>query len=505
MMGGLPPGLRLGITRIVVAGTALGIAGTLYAASLRICDDVKDPPTLDPVRVFDDKSYNLLQQIFDGLIQFDAQGRLRPGLALSWERLDPLTMRFHLRPGVRFHNGEVFDAEAVRLTLERHLDPARQFPGLGFANTISEARVRDPLTVDIITHVPDSLLLRRLATFFLMLPPKAYDAPGFGANPIGTGAYRFKKWVKGQYVALERNENHWEHKPSAPREVEFHFVPAEKQVSLLLLGDLDMVTDLPGTFTYKVASSHKTKVIKKETYYLVTGHFNTGKGILRDVRVRKAINYAVNKRDLIRYDVLGNGIALAGLSMPGEIGHNSNLRPYEYNPEKAKALLAEAGVVLPITLKVSTKVQGSRAAQVLKENLGKVGVRLDIYRTMTDAETIQNKDSQEMDMGIAGFPDVMGHVYFPQSILLYSKSPFSLHNDPEYDRRLEGLVATLDPEEHEKLAAELDRYVHEQALAIFMYQLIRTYGVSRAIDFAPSVTSRLYCNRIQVPQAAASR
>jgi peptide/nickel transport system substrate-binding protein len=482
---------------------ALALAAVLAASGaearpLVVCDDVTEPLHLDPLRVFTEKSYNLLQQIFDGLVHFDADGRIVPALATSWEQVDPVTVRFRLRPGVRFHNGEPFDAASVRFTLQRHLDPAAGFPGLGFIATIKDAVVVDPLTVDIVTVMPDSLLLRRLAGFVLVLPPKAYGDPGFGRRPVGTGPYRFAEWVPGQRVTLERNAEYWNYRQASPDGLVFRFVPAEQQLELLLKGDLDLVTDLPGTATLRVSENSGTKVVKKEAFYTVSATFDTSEGPLRDLRVRQAINHAVNKQELIRYDLMGNGRVIAGLSMPGEAGHNPDLEPYAYDPKKARQLLKEAGFDAPVRLTALIKVQGGRTAGILKQHLKNVGLELDIADVTTDADALRKLAAKEVDMGITGLADVMGHLFFPQSIVLYSRSPFSLNNDPEYDRRLEAMVVELDPAKHEKLARELDAYVHAQALSIFTYQQIRTYGVSRKVEFVPTVTGRLYCHRISV-------
>lgn len=469
----------------------------LYAETIKICDDVKVPPVLDPLKLFDDKSYNLLQQIFDCLVEFDNNGNLKPALALSWTQVDPLTLRFHLRPDVVFHNGEPFNADSVRLTIERHLDPDRKFPGVGFVSSIAKVNVIDPLTVDIVTHFPDSLLLRRLAGFVMMLPPDAYEQPSFGEHPIGTGPYVFNQQTENGTILLTKNSKYWENNPKSADFIEFHFIHPEKQVDALLSGEIDLITDLPGTFTYAVASNQNTKVIKRKTFYTVTGNFNTGRKPLNDVRVRRAINYAINKDDLIRYDVLGNGGIIAGLSMDGEIGHDSTLRPYDFNIEKAKLLLREAQVPLPIKLKTIVKAQGNRTAGILRENLAKVGIELEI-ENVSGGELVQKMASKDFDLGITGFSDILGHVFFPQSVLFYSKSPFSLISDPEYDEKLEAMVMELDMEKHVVLAKALDRYVHDQALSIFTYQQIRTFGASEFVDFQPTVVNRLYCKRIKI-------
>lgn len=489
----------VGVLVLTVCGAGIAFsAENPKIDSVKICDDVKEPPSLDPLKVFDDKSYSLLQQIFEGLVEFDPNGKLQPALALSWDRVDPLTMRFKLRENVFFHNGEPFDSNAVKYSLERHLDPVTKFPGFGYVAAISEVVVIDSHTVDIVTHYPDSLLLRRLASFIFMLPPKASMESSFSSHPIGTGPFEFENLVKNSHILMTKNSQYWQDLSGVPPFLEFDFISSEKQIELLLNGKVDLVTELPGTYTLAVASGGYSKVIKKKTFYSVAGNFNTSRKPLDDVRVRRAINYAINKEDLIRYDLLGNGEVIAGLSMEGEVGHNPNLKPYLYNPEKAKSLLKEAGVKLPLELKTIAKVHGSRTVGIFKENLKRVGVNLNVLKAPTDAESAAALASADIDLAVTGFPDIMGHIFFMQSILFYSKSPFSLHNDPTYDKKLEEMVSELDPVKHEELARALDTFVQEQALNIFTYQRLRTFGVAKRIDFSPSVTGRLYCKRIKV-------
>jgi peptide/nickel transport system substrate-binding protein len=483
-------------TAVFVAFVLTAAGG--WAASMRICDDVTDPATLNPLQVFSEKIHNIVQQVFDGLVHFSPDGEIEPALAVSWERVDDLTMRFRLRRDVFFHNGEPFDAEAVRWTIERHLDPATGFPGLGFLSTIDRAVVVDPLTVDIITRVPDSLLLRRLAGFVFMVPPKGSLDPNFGKHPIGTGPYQFSEWVPRDRIVLRRNEKYWMNQALAPDGLEFRFVPTERQIDLLLTDELDLVTELPGTATLQVASHPRTQVVKKPSFYTVCATLNVSRGPLKDVRVRRALNHAINKQDLIRYDILGNGQTIASLSMPGEVGHNPDLKPYEYNISQARKLLREAGLSTPVRLKTLTKVQARRTAGIISEQLRAAGIELDISAVTTDADTIKDMASKDIDIGISAFPDVLGHIFFIQSIMLYSKSPFSLHHNQEYDHLLEALVTEMDPGKHEQRAKRLDRLVHEQALSLFTYQRIRTYGVSRKCKFVPSVTGRPHFYRTQM-------
>ncbi len=470
----------------------LALAGAARAAApprvLRVCDDVVAPVTLDPRRQFSEKNYTIIRQIFDGLVRFDPAGRIEPALAVSWTRVDPLTVEFKLRPGVRFHDGEPFDAEAVRFSIESLIDPKTAFPGAGFLDSIEKAEVVSPLTVRIRTKFPDGILLNRLAALVVIVPPLAASRggqDGFAAHPVGTGAFRFAHWEKKELV-LEANADYWAGRPKFDG-LAFLFLPTAEQVAGLLRGDVDVVTELPGTDTLKVMQSEGARVVKKESFYTVGASVNISSGPLADVRVRRAINYAIDKDALIRYDVLGNARPLASLTMPGEIGHDRELRPYPYDPKRARALLREAGYPHGLKLKVVVKAQGERTMKIVAAQLRKVGIELET-RPTTDAEVISDIQKRIWDFTFGGCPDPLAHSFFIQFIFLSSRSPYSITKDPVFDALLKKMVATLDPAEQDRVGAELDRRVHDQALGVFTYQRVKTYGVRKSVQFVPAVT-----------------
>ena len=171
--------------------------------TLVICDDVQEPATLDPQKEFSEKNHTIIQQIYEGLVRFDSEGMIIPVLATSWQQLDPTHMQFKLRKNVRFHNGEIFDAQSVKSSLERYLAPDINFPGLGFINSIKKIEILDQFTVDIVTHYPDGLLLHRLASFVVMVPPSyaTLDAgKSLSTHPIGTGPFRFISWKRTEEI-----------------------------------------------------------------------------------------------------------------------------------------------------------------------------------------------------------------------------------------------------------------------------------------------------------------
>jgi peptide/nickel transport system substrate-binding protein len=481
---------------LLVAALAAGpiFASTPSARGVVVCDDVRDPLTLDPQKEFSEKNHTLVQQIYEGLVRFDADGKIEPALAVSWERVDPLKMRFHLREGVKFHNGEPFNAEAVRFSIARYLDPKTGFPAVGFLSSLDRADAVDDRTVDIVTKFPDGLLLNRLAGFVLIVPPAYLKEKGddtLRENPVGTGPFVFDSWEKGKRIILRANAEYWLKGYPRVRSLEFAFVPWDLQVKELLSGQLDIVTELPGTQTAAVTESRMAKVIKRETFYTMTAPLNVSRGPLSDLRVRQALNYAVNKDDLIRFDLLGNGRELATLTMSGEEGHDESLLPYPYDPNRARSLLAEAGYKGGLTLSALVKEQGLRTAKIIRTQLGLVGVRLKI-KTTTDSEIVHDIASRSWDLVFGGCPDPMVHTYFIPTIILYSKSPYSVGHDAELDRMLEDMSTTLDQAEREKKAKAIDRRIHDEALSIFTYQRIKTYGVSNRVKFTPWVTGMPY-------------
>ncbi|MDE2490515.1 MAG: ABC transporter substrate-binding protein [Elusimicrobia bacterium] len=475
--------------------------------TLRVCDDVKEPATLDPLKEFSEKNHVVIQQIFDGLVRIGPDGALEPALATSWKWLDDRTLQFKLRPGVRFHDREPFDAQAVRFSLQKYLDPAEGYPGAGFLRSIDRVEVVDPMTVRIHTKFPDGILLNKLAGLITMLPPRYFSEHGeayFAAHPVGTGAFRFLRRVPGRRLILAANPDYWMKGYPRFARLEFLFMPVPEQVRALLDGRTDIVTELPGTQTLRVMRSGVATVVKKASFYTAGSSINISSGPLSDVRVRRAINYAIDRSALVRYDLLGNGEPLASLTMAGEVGHDPTLRPYPYEPRRAISLLRQAGYPHGLRLSVVVKAQGERTMKVLAAQLREVGIRLDVHPT-TDATVIRDIHSRPWDFTFGNCSDPMAHSYFVQWIFLSSQSPFSITRSPRFDALLRRMVEAVDPAEQQRRGEELDRYVYDQALSVFTYKRIRTYGVRKGIHFVPSVTGMPYFYLTTHDDAGASR
>ncbi|MBI3288315.1 MAG: ABC transporter substrate-binding protein [Elusimicrobia bacterium] len=482
--------------RILVA-LLLGLAVNGRAAqdSLVLSDDVADPVTLDPHHAFENKSDNVILQMFEGLLRFNAKGEIEPALATECVQADPLTLRCRLREGVVFHNGEPFDAEAVRWSLSRQLDPATAYPAAMELASIQEARVVDPRVVEIRTRQPDGLLRHRLASFVKILPPKYFAEAGaqrFAEAPVGTGPFRFLEWERGKAIRLAANERYWEKGLPRLKRVTFLFVPEEKQRAMLYAGELDLMTEIPATRTLEVVKNETTKIIKKLVLTTPVFWFTSFEGPLGDRRARQALNMAANKEQLVRYAVLGNGQTLATMSMRGEEGHNEALKPYRYSVSEAKKLLAEAGYPRGFALTMLSTEQSAREAKILVEQWRKIGVDAaltvlplgDVHKSM-----IGGRDVFGVTANLA--PNPTAHMYFLPGVCFYSRSLFSRLKSPEFDGLYERLLRAVDPAEHRRLARELDAWIYREALGVFTYQKIRTYAANRKLELDIPVTGIL--------------
>ncbi|MBI5201620.1 MAG: ABC transporter substrate-binding protein [Elusimicrobia bacterium] len=477
---------------------ALAAAAALAAPPvvLRVCDDVADPPSLNPYQVFSEKTHAILQQFLEGLVRFGPDGDILPALAERWERRDETTTRFYLRRGVRFHDGSPLDAAAVKFSLERYVDPAARFVGYGFVKTLAGVDAIDEHTVDVRTHGPDGLLLNRLAAWVHVVPPGYYRGAGdagFAERPVGTGPFKFARWEKGRRLVLEANRDYW--RPDVPKVdvLSLEFIPAERQVDALLAGEVDVLTSLPGTRTLEVQRGTGTYVVKKPSFYTIAGTFNLDRKPLSDPRVREALNLAVDRDTLVRFDVFGNGTPIGTLSLSREDGHDASVPPYPYDPKRARRLLKEAGYPGGVKLKALLKANAQRTGRILAKQWAELGIDVQ-FTVFTDADINRYFPGEraQFDLAIYDCPDPMYHAFFIRNIFLSSESPFSLSKDAGIDERFAKLVAAIEPEERRRVSEDLDRYVHERFLALPTYERLRTYGLRRGTAFTPATSGMSY-------------
>lgn len=298
-----------------------------------------EPTTLDPQLREDGGERAVNDNIYETLMARAPKGELVPGLAKEAPKLvDPQTWEVKLRSGIKFHNGEPFNADSVAFSIKRIIDPKFNSEQISFFETIKDANKVNDLTVRIITNGPDPILLSRLY-WMKMVPPGHTNNPKFAETPVGTGPYKFVQWKRGQYITLERNEGYWGEKPPI-KKVNYRFVEEPgTRLAGLMAGEFDIITNLLPEFTKQVPQAIHILGLEHPIMIL-----NADGGPTKDVRVRQALNYAVDKAALAEGLFEGYAqIAQGQLLSPSFFGFNKDVGPYPYDPRKAKALLKEAG------------------------------------------------------------------------------------------------------------------------------------------------------------------
>ncbi len=468
----------------------LNLPGLIHAKTLRVAAFSADVPAIDSMAPsFDPDSYTVITQIFDSLIHSDLDGNFVPGLATEWQLETPTSYIFNLRTGVTFHNGEPFDAHAVKFTYETAIDPDFK-AGVGWIlSTIDNVEIINPFKVRINLKQEDGMLLFRLMMFGAIVPPETIKNIGWQAfheNPIGTGPYIFTSWKRGQQIVLDKNTAYWRSGIPKNDQLIFSIMPEKFWAEALLSNKIDLVPGLSGRMAGRLENTDYCTVYKRlvlQGYWVLLK--NTGP--LADVRVRQALNYAINKKKLILYGDNGEGVAIGGISKKGEFGYNPKVIPYEFNRTKAKQLLEQAGYPNGFSLNALSADISANVANYIKIALGKIGVTVNlrvVSRPDWATEVVGGKitgNPYKGDMAINLVDNPIFNSAFHIGLFLDSKSPWALLEDSEFDRLYKEALLISDLKLHESAIQKLDKYIHDQAYLIFTYQRIKTVGLRNNI------------------------
>jgi peptide/nickel transport system substrate-binding protein len=463
--------------------------------------------TLDWHMHCDKNAHEPDRQIFDTLLRRNIKTlQLEGNLAESWRAVNETTWQFKLKRGVKFHNGEPFDAAAVKFSVERMLNPKQAAPGRTSIATIDHVDIVDAYTVNVITRAPFPLLPVRMSPGHCgtvgIVPPKYLaqvgDA-GFAVKPVGTGPYKFVEWVKDERLVLEANKDYHRGAPAIERLV-FRPVPElTTRVAALLSGQADLVSDIPPDQTGKIQGSGTAHVevstlggfviMVKMTNYLMPGPW-------QDARVRKAINYAIDMDTIIKTVLEGYGQVL-GVPLEKEaFGFNPNIKWYGYDPERAKALLREAGYAggFEMTLHAPNRryMNDIEVMQAMAQMLGKVGIKakVEVWEQSIYTTKWRKRELLPAYMTAWGGAGVFDGDLLTSS--LHSKSALAIFKNEALDKMLEDAQATSDPERRKAIYFKAQELIYEEAPIIKAYQQAHIFGVSNRLDWKPWVDNMLF-------------
>jgi len=341
--------------------------------------------TMDPGRSTQVLTVNYFYNLYDTLTRWDNSLRLQPALAISWKNVNETTWEFTIRQGVKFHDGAPLTAEDVKATLERNLVPGKTVVQPGFA-TIEAVQVANPTTIRVSTKRPDPLLLVRMAQMgSQILPARLTTDDGvkeLARRPVGTGAYRFVEWVKDERLVMEANREWWGWEGKAPAidRVVWKPIPEDfPRIVALEKGEADIITNVPPDRIKSIADGRATQILSVPSSRIVTLSINSIQPPLADKRVRQALHYALDINSIIRNLYAGQGKPFSGGVADTDFGYNASLKPYPFDPAKAKQLLAEAGrpggIDVSLHAGSGTMVNDKFLLETIADMWGKAGIR----------------------------------------------------------------------------------------------------------------------------------
>ncbi len=435
-----------------------------------------DIESADPMVTTSAMSRSIMGAIFDTLVVRDNTMAIQPSLATSWDTPDSTTWIFHLRDGVKFHNGDPFDASAVKFTLERFVDPATKAAQASLLKPISAIEVLDPHTVKVSTSAPYAALLPVLADYVFVMDP---TVSGQDANKvvIGTGAYQFVEWQPGQRVVIKANPSYWGKKPQLDQIILRPIPEAATRLVELKSGGVDVISPVAPTQYADVSGTGANLV--KVPGSIITIMFNLAMKPFDDTRVRQAFNYAVDKQAIINGVLQGAGYEMSSVLRQGMLGYDASLQPYPYDPAKAKSLLAEAGQT---NLNVELGSPDGRypndklVAQAVAAQLGQVGVTVNVVTSEYGAY-VQNIIGHKLQFFLIGQTGVTSEINMPQA-LAPGGAMTQNYNNQQALQLIQQASSTLDTTQREAIYKQVAQIAHDDPPWLFLYSQEDAYGVA---------------------------
>jgi peptide/nickel transport system substrate-binding protein len=466
MLLGMMRALTLGLAAILSCAASARAEAPVQGGTLNV-GFASDTKTLDPIFSIEFSERQVIYTIFNTLVRLDTDFSIRPELAASWEvQKDGTRVVFHLREGVKFHDGTAFDAAAVKWNIDRRLDPAVKSPQQsGLAQVIASVEIVDSATVAFNLKSPFPGLLGMLGQRegFMESPAAAEKAGAdFGSNPVGTGPFVFREWQRGNHITVERNLGYWESgKPYLDRIV-FHDISGSiVGIQRLLTGELDFVAELSPQDVRQVEGRKGIGLEPSPVGRWYSLQWQVDKPPFDNFKLRQAVAHAIDRKRLVDILMQGKAPVAEGATPKALWWYDPELRSYDYDPAKAKALLAEAGYPngIDLTLAAPTVALLQQLDQLVQEQLKAVAINVKL-------EPVANSEwyARVVQQAINFTPQRWSQRPDPDglfTILFHGKGYANSTNykNPEVDALLDKARVLLDNEARKPLYREAQKIV----------------------------------------------
>jgi len=459
----------------VAAGVLLG-ASQAWVSQARAANDsltmgmILEPPHLDPTAgaaaAIDEVVY---ANVFEGLTRIDRNGEVLPALARSWDISgDGLTYTFHLADGVTFHDGAAFDASDVVFSLHRAMAEDSVNAQKQIFGAIDKVETLDAGTVVITLKQPAGNLLFNLGWGDAVIVDPA-SAEGNKQTPIGTGPFAFDRWVSGDRIELSKNPNYWG-QPMALETATFKFIPDPAAAAAAILsGGVDAFANFPAAeLVPQLEADPRLTVIIGSTEGETILSTNNAAEPFNDLRVRQAIAHALDRRAIID-GLFGYGTPIGTHFAPHHPAYLDLVDLYEYDPRKAKALLAEAGHPegFKATLRLPPPAYARRGGEIVAAQLAEIGIELELIPVEWAQWLDQVFRNTDYDLTIVSHTE-------PFDIGIYGRDDYYFnYHGPAFKALLAELNESTDQDKRYELLGKMQRLIAEDAVNGYLFQLAK--------------------------------
>ena len=436
-----------------------------------------DPKSLDPYGTTDTPAIRVANCIYESLVTLDDDGNIQPCLAESWEVVDDTTYLFHLRKGVKFHNGEELKASDVAFSFSKiaespHAESIRAT--IDFENS----KAINDYTFEMKMSEPFGAILNHMAhAVMAIVNEKAYTEAGdqVSQNPCGTGPYKFVSWATGDRIDLVANEEYWGDAPLI-KNVTWRAIPeASTRTVEVEAGTSDIVIDAPANEIDRLESNPKVNVLRHAASSVDFIAFNNTMAPFDNVKVRQAINMAINKEAIQKVVFHNTGVIAAAPMSSSVWAFNDQLEPSTYDPEAAKELLAEAGYPdgFEMTITCDESQQRHDIAEMVQEMLSPLGITVEI-RPMERGAYIDKVIAGELECFSLGWTSDTGDPDYALYASFHSSQHgaagnMSFYTNEEVDELLQTGRTSTDPEVRKEAYLKAQEIIWEEVPCIFLH------------------------------------
>jgi len=444
-----------------------------------------DANTLDPHATSDIPSSRVMSQIYDTLVNQNENMEIEPGLAKSWRYIDDFTIEFKLKEGVKFHNGEEFTSKDVKFTLLRGVESPYIGHIIGQIDP-NGIKIIDDYTIQISTNEPYPPMLVNLAHIAgSMLNEKAVTEAGYdyGMNPVGTGAFKFDTWNMGDSIELVKFNDYHGEKAKVERVVFKNIAQYISRLDELEKEKIHIAYDISPSGIKRIEEHDQITLQRSPSFSTTYIGFNAQQEPYNDIRVRQAINYAVNM-DMIVETVMQGAAEVASGPLGSSVwAFNQSLKPYEYDIEKAKTLLSEAGYEdgFKTNIWVNDNQQRRDIASIVAKQLNEIGIDVEI-KVVEWGEYLYGTADGKHDMFVLGWVTVTGDPDYGLYSLFHSSQFGAMGNRTFYanekvDKLLDKGREETDSKTRKTYYLEAQEIIREEAPWIFAWTTENLVGI----------------------------